>query len=107
MRRILSIEPDPTTANMLLTMLGHAGYRVYSTCDGEEAIAEFRTYHYDLIITEFDLRVIRLTRPTPLIVLSLIDTVEAKIQAFGHGADDYLAKPFHREELLARIRARL
>ena len=74
-----------------------------------------KLYDYDLILLDLDLpdmnghevlRQLRLSRiETPILILSGADDTENKIRGFGFGADDYLTKPFHREELVARIHA--
>ncbi|MDJ0993998.1 MAG: response regulator transcription factor [Dinoroseobacter sp.] len=113
--RILLIEDDPTTAKSIEMMLIHANLNVYVTAMGEEGIDLAKIYDYDLILLDLGLpdmtghevlRQIRLARiETPILILSGADTTESKIKGFGFGADDYLTKPFHREELIARIHA--
>ncbi len=113
--RILLIEDDPTTAKSIEMMLIHANLNVYVTPMGEEGIDLAKIYDYDLILLDLGLpdmtghevlRQIRLARnETPILILSGADTTESKIKGFGSGADDYLTKPFHREELIARIHA--
>jgi two-component system cell cycle response regulator CtrA len=113
--RILLIEDDPTTAKSIEMMLTHADLNVYATPMGEEGVDLAKLYDYDLILLDLGLpdmtghevlRQIRLARiETPILILSGADTTESKIKGFGFGADDYLTKPFHREELIARIHA--
>ncbi|WP_425090343.1 response regulator transcription factor CtrA [Tropicimonas sp. S265A] len=113
--RILLIEDDPTTAKSIEMMLTHANLNVYVTAMGEEGIDLAKLYDYDLILLDLGLpdmtghevlRQIRLARiETPILILSGADNTESKIKGFGFGADDYLTKPFHREELIARIHA--
>ncbi|MEM8582070.1 MAG: response regulator transcription factor [Pseudomonadota bacterium] len=113
--RILLIEDDPTTAKSIEMMLIHANLNVYVTAMGEEGVDLAKIYDYDLILLDLGLpdmtghevlRQIRLARiETPILILSGADTTESKIKGFGSGADDYLTKPFHREELIARIHA--
>ena len=113
--RILIIEDDPTTAKSIELMLTHANLNVYCTAMGEEGIDLAKLYDYDLILLDLGLpdmtghevlRQIRLARiETPILILSGADDTESKIKGFGFGADDYLTKPFHREELVARIHA--
>ena len=96
-------------------MLTHANLNVYGTDMGEEGIDLARIYDYDLILLDLDLpdmtghevlRQLRLARiETPILILSGSDDTESKLKGFGFGADDYLTKPFHRDELVARIHA--
>ncbi len=113
--RILLVEDDPTTARSIELMLTHANLNVYCTDLGEDGIDLAKLYDYDLILLDLNLpdmsghevlRQLRLARiETPILILSGSDDTESKIKGFGFGADDYLTKPFHREELVARIHA--
>ncbi|WP_425430974.1 response regulator transcription factor CtrA [Donghicola tyrosinivorans] len=109
------IEDDPTTTKSIELMLGHANLNVFSTSFGEEGVELAKLYDYDLILLDLTLpdmsghevlRQIRLARvETPALILSGADDTESKLKGFGFGADDYLTKPFHRDELVARIHA--
>jgi len=113
--RVLLVEDDPTTSRSIELMLTHANLNVYATDLGEEGIDLAKLYDYDLILLDLDLpdmdghevlRQLRLARvETPILILTGADDTESKIKGFGFGADDYLTKPFHREELVARIHA--
>jgi two-component system cell cycle response regulator CtrA len=113
--RVLLVEDDPTTSKSIELMLGNANLNVYSTDLGEEGIDLAKLYDYDLILLDLNLpdmngfdvlRQLRLARiETPILILSGNDASEDKIKGFGFGADDYLTKPFHRDELIARIHA--
>ncbi len=113
--RVLLIEDDPTTSKSIELMLTHANLNVYTTDLGEEGVDLAKLYDYDLILLDLNLpdmnghevlRQVRLARvETPILILSGADDTENKIKGFGFGADDYLTKPFHREELVARIHA--
>ncbi|MFV0515432.1 MAG: response regulator transcription factor CtrA [Jhaorihella sp.] len=113
--RVLLVEDDPTTSKSIELMLTHANLNVYATDLGEEGIDLAKLYDYDLILLDLNLpdmnghevlRQLRLAKiDTPILILSGADDTESKIRGFGSGADDYLAKPFHREELVARIHA--
>ncbi|MDD9739002.1 response regulator transcription factor [Marinovum sp. SP66] len=113
--RVLLVEDDPTTAKSVELMLTHANLNVYCTDLGEEGIDLAKLYDYDLILLDLGLpdmnghevlRQLRLARvETPILILSGADDTDNKLKGFGFGADDYLTKPFHREELVARIHA--
>lgn len=113
--RILLIEDDPATSKSIELMLGHANFNVYTTDLGEEGIDLAKLYDYDLILLDLVLpdinghdvlRQLRVARiDTTILILSGETDTENKMRGFGSGADDYLTKPFHREELIARIHA--
>jgi two-component system cell cycle response regulator CtrA len=113
--RILLVEDDPTTSRSIELMLTHANLNVYCTDLGEDGVDLAKLYDYDLILLDLNLpdmsghevlRQLRLAKvETPILILSGSDDTENKIKGFGFGADDYLTKPFHREELVARIHA--
>lgn len=113
--RILLVEDDPTTSRSIELMLTHANLNVFCTDLGEEGIDLAKLYDYDLILLDLNLpdmsghdvlRQLRLARvDTPILILSGADDTDSKLKGFGFGADDYMTKPFHREELVARIHA--
>ena len=113
--RVLLIEDDPVTSRSIALMLGHANFNVYTTDLGEEGIDLAKLYDYDLILLDLVLpdinghdvlRQLRVARiDTPILILSGETDTENKMRGFGSGADDYLTKPFHREELIARTHA--
>lgn len=113
--RVLLVEDDPTTSRSIELMLSHADLNVYATDLGEEGLDLAKHYDYDLILLDLDLpdldghevlRRLRLARvDTPILILTGSDDTDNKVKGFGCGADDYLTKPFHREELVARIHA--
>ena len=113
--RVLLVEDDPATSRSVELMLTHANFNVYCTDSGEEAIDLAKLYDYDLILLDLDLpdmsgydvlRHVRLARiTTPVLILTGQEGTDAKLRGFGTGADDFLTKPFHREELVARIHA--
>ena len=113
--RVLLIEDDPATAQSIELMLRNANLNVYATDLGEEGIDLAKLYDYDLILLDLNLpdmtgydvlKKLRLAKvETPILILSGLDATDDKIRGFGSGADDYLTKPFNREELIARIHA--
>jgi len=113
--RVLLVEDDPTTSKSIEMMLTNANLNVYCTDMGEEGIDLAKLYDYDLILLDLNLpdmnghEVLRQLRmswiETPILILSGADDTENKLKGFGFGADDYMTKPFHREELVARIHA--
>ena len=113
--RVLLVENDPTTVKSIEMMLTHANLNVYTTDLGEEGIDLAKLYDYDLIVLDLGLpdmnghevlRQLRVSKiETPILILSSSAEVDDKIKGFGFGADDYMVKPFLREELVARIHA--
>ena len=113
--RILLIEDDMSTAESIELMLKKADLNTYVTDSGEEGIELAKLYDYDLIILDLSLpdidgyevlRKLRLARiETPTLILSGMDGADNKVKGLGCGADDYLTKPFNRDELIARIHA--
>ena len=113
--RILLVEDDPTTSKSIELMLQNANLNVYATDLGEEGVDLAKLYDYDLILLDLNLpdmtghdvlRQLRLAKvETPILILSGADDTESKLKGFGFGADDYMTKPFHRQELIARIHA--
>lgn len=113
--RVLLIEDDPTTLRSIELILTSTNLHVYATDLGEEGIDLAKLYFQDLVLLDLNLpdvhgldvlRQLCLARiETPILILSGADDTEQKIKGFGFGADDYLTKPFHREEWLARIHA--
>jgi two-component system cell cycle response regulator CtrA len=113
--RVLLVEDDPSTARSISRILEVAQLNAYTTDLGEEAIDLAKLYDYDLIILDLNLpdmhgydvlKRLRLARiDTPILIMSGIADMEAKLKGFGFGADDYLTKPVNRDELVARIHA--
>jgi len=115
--RLLLIEDDPDLSRSLKLELEHAGYAVDIAMDGEHGEFLGMTESYDVAILDLGLpklsglEVLRLWRQAdnsvPVIVLTARDAWHEKVDGFKAGADDYLGKPFHIQELLARIQALL
>jgi len=111
--RVLLIEDDSATAQSIELMLKSESFNVYTTDLGEEAIDLGKLYDYDVILLDLNLpdmsgievlRSLRVSRvTTPTLILSGLAGVEDRIKGLGGGADDYMTKPFHKDELVARI----
>ena len=112
---ILLIEDDEAVARSIELMLKAENFNVRTTGTGEEGVDLCKLYHYDLILLDLNLpdvsgydvlRSLRIARiNTPTLILSALTSIENKTKGLGFGADDYLTKPFHKDELLARIYA--
>ena len=113
--RVLLIEDDSATAQSIELMLKAEGFNVYTTDLGEEGIDLGKIYDYDLILLDLNLpdmsgldvlRQLRVAKiNTPIMILSGSAEIDTKVKSFGGGADDYMTKPFHKDELVARIHA--
>jgi len=113
--RALIVEDDPDLRRQLKDVLDHSGYAVDEAGDGEEGWFMGDTEPYDAVV--LDLGLPRLDgvsvlerwrsagRDFPVLILTARDRWSEKVAGFDAGADDYLTKPFHPEELLARLRA--
>ena len=115
--KLLLVEDSTQLNKALSTILKRNSYVVDSAVDGEEALIFINEYVYDVIILDImmpkinGLEVLKIIRDkkidTPVLMLTAKSTIEDKITGLDTGADDYLAKPFNADELLARIRALL
>ena len=113
--RVLLIEDDTSTAKSIELMLRSGGYVCDTTDLGEDGLGIGKIYDYDLIILDLmlpdmdGLEVLRRLRTakvqTPILILSGLSEPEDKVKALTLGADDYLTKPFDKEELIARLQA--
>ena len=113
--RVLLIEDDAAVARSIELMLRSESINVYTTDLGEEGVDLGKLYDYDIIMLDLQLpdmsgfevlKSLRLAKvQTPILILSGNAVVEAKVKALGFGADDYMTKPFHKDELVARIQA--
>jgi two-component system cell cycle response regulator CtrA len=113
--RVLLIEDDPTMTRSIELMLTAEGFNVFSTDLGEEGLDLGKLYDYDIILLDLNLPdmhgydVLKKLRTakvnTPILILSGLTEMENKVKGLGFGADDYMTKPFHKEELVARIHA--
>ena len=113
--RVLLVEDDSATAQSIELMLKSESFNVYATDLGEEGIDLGKIYDYDIILLDLNLpdmsgfdvlRKLRISRvKTPVLILSGLAAIEDKIKGLGFGADDYMTKPFHKDELIARVHA--
>ncbi|MGQ3672468.1 response regulator transcription factor CtrA [Xanthobacter sp. TB0136] len=113
--RVLLIEDDSATAKGIELMLKAENFNVYTTNFGEEGVDLGKVYEYDIILLDLNLpdmsgfevlRSLRVAKvKTPILILSGLANTEDKVKGFGFGADDYLTKPFHKDEMVARIHA--
>ena len=115
--RLLVIEDDKDLNRQIVAALEGAGYAVDHAFDGEEGQFLGETEPYDAVVLDLGLPKVdgvsllgawrRAGRKMPVIILTARDRWSDKVQGFDAGADDYVTKPFHMEELLARVRALL
>ncbi|HEX3886430.1 MAG TPA: response regulator transcription factor [Phenylobacterium sp.] len=113
--RVLLIEDDRSAARSAQLMLAAEKFNVETTESGEDGIDLAQTYDYDIILLDLNLGdmsgldVLRGLRrngcKTPVMIVSGSADVAVKVRAFSGGADDYIVKPFHKDELTARLRA--
>jgi two-component system, cell cycle response regulator CtrA len=113
--RVLLVEDDSATAHSIELMLKSESFNVYSTDLGEEGVDLGKLYDYDIILLDLNLpdmsgfevlRSLRVSKvKTPILILSGVASIEDKVKGLGFGADDYMTKPFHKNELIARIQA--
>lgn len=114
MLKILLVEDDEILSDSILEILSEIG-EVVQVYDGEEALYEGEREIYDAIVLDLMLplmngeQVLMALRKknifTPVLILTAKDALEDKVNGFKNGGDDYLTKPFHREELLLRVQA--
>lgn len=114
--RILVVDDDPQIQRVMRTCLESERYEAEQARSGEEALERMESGRYDLILLDINLpgvtgleacRKIRRSSAVPIIVMTVRDSEEDKVEALDAGADDYVAKPFGMPEMLARIRATL
>jgi two-component system, OmpR family, response regulator MprA len=114
--RVLVVEDDRPIAEVLQRSLRMEGYDVRTSGDGREALDAAHAFLPDLVVLDLGLpgldgievaRRLRAHDDTPILMLTARDALEARVEGLDSGADDYLVKPFERQELLARMRALL
>ena len=113
---MLVVEDDADIAGVLRRSLDREGYEVRVAGDGEAALTESGVFEPDAVVLDLGLplldgvevcRRLREDGDVPILMLTARDAVDARVEGLDSGADDYLVKPFEREELLARVRALL
>jgi two-component system OmpR family response regulator len=115
--RLLVVEDDKDLNRQIVTSLEQAGYAVDRAFDGEDGCYLGETEPYDAVVLDLGLPMVdgvtvlqqwrRAGKTMPVLILTARDRWSDKVAAFDAGADDYVVKPFHVEELLARLRALL
>ena len=114
--RILVVDDDPQIRRVMRSTLTAHGYEVNDARSGEEGLEELRNRPYDLVLLDVNMpgmggmeacRLIRSGPEIAIIMLTVNNTEQQKVEALDAGADDYVTKPFSMPELLARIRAGL
>jgi two-component system, OmpR family, response regulator MprA len=114
--RVLVVEDDEEIAQVLQRSLRLEGYEVRVVGDGESALDQSAAFNPDLVILDLGLprldgmdvaRRLRSADDVPILMLTARDALESRVEGLDAGADDYLVKPFERQELLARLRALL
>ncbi|MGA2601351.1 MAG: response regulator transcription factor, partial [Bryobacteraceae bacterium] len=114
--RILVVDDEPQIRRVMRTLLTSHGYIVTDARSGDEALERLRDDKPDLILLDMNMpgmsgleacRAIRSGSEAAIIMLTVRNTEPDKVDALDAGADDYITKPFHTRELLARIRAAL
>ena len=113
---ILVVDDEPQITRVLRTSLSAQGYDIRVANSGEMALEIMKDWQPSLIITDLSMpsidgvqlcRTVRAVSQVPIVVLSVRDKEQQKVEALDAGADDYVTKPFGMNELLARVRANL
>ncbi len=115
-QRIVIVEDDADIARLLSLELAEAGFEVHAFDNGMRGLTGIRELQPDLIVLDLGLpdlsgaeiaRRVRRHDVIPILILTAADDVATKVELLNAGADDYLVKPFHVEELLARVNVQL
>ncbi len=113
---ILVVDDEPQIRRVMRVTLSGQGYEILEARSGEEALERFREHLPDLVLLDLNMpgiggleacRLLRADSDVPIVILTVRNTEDEKVQALDAGADDYVTKPFGMKELLARIRAAL
>ncbi|WP_425618393.1 response regulator transcription factor [Anatilimnocola sp. NA78] len=112
--RVLIIEDEPDLRRLIAEVLCEADYAVDLAADGQDGLTKALSWTYDAIVLDLMLpkldgwnllAQLRREKATPVLIVSARDSVRDRVEGLDLVADDYLIKPFEREELLARLRA--
>jgi len=113
--KVLIVDDERPIRSALNTTLSGLGFEIEEAAGGEQAVSFVRSEHYDAALVDINMpgmsgietcRTMRRLEPQlPILMLTVRDDAEDKIEALDAGADDYITKPFHVGELLARVRA--
>ena len=113
--KCLVVEDDPSISGLVIKSLTAEGFLVTHETEGEQALDRLLRESFDVAVLDImipgrdGLSVLRLTRDkginTPVLLLTARSSLVERVEGLEHGADDYLTKPFHIEELIARIKA--
>ena len=113
--RILVVDDEPAIRRGLRTTLNGLGFESFEAARGEEALSLVRTSRFDAILLDLNMpgiggietcrRIRQLSPRLPILVISVNDSEDGKVEALDVGADDYITKPFSVKELMARLRA--
>jgi two-component system, OmpR family, response regulator len=112
--KVLVVEDEPDLLRSLAQALREEGYAVDTAGDGEDGLFKAESWEYDAVVLDIMLprldgwqvvQRLRKSKRTPVLLLTARDQVRDRVRGLDSGADDYLAKPFDLQELLARLRA--
>ena len=113
--RVLIVDDDASIRKALHTSLSGLGFEIEEAVGGEQAVSLVRSEHYDAAVLDINMpgmggieacrRIRRLEPQLPILMLTVRNDADDKIEALDAGADDYITKPFHVGELMARVRA--
>jgi two-component system, OmpR family, alkaline phosphatase synthesis response regulator PhoP len=113
-KKVLVVDDDAKTVELVKLYLNRDGYRVLTASDGNEAVRLARENHPDLLVLDLMLpgmsgldvcRILRTESDVPIIMLTALTTDDDRLKGLDLGADDYVTKPFSPRELAARVRA--
>jgi two-component system alkaline phosphatase synthesis response regulator PhoP len=113
-KKVLVVDDDVKTVELVKLYLNRDGYRVLTACNGNDALQQARDGHPDLIVLDLMLpginglevcRILRRESDVPIIMLTALTTDDDRLTGLDLGADDYVTKPFSPRELAARVRA--